>query len=59
MSHMVSTGPGQGPAASEGRLPVTAVWTALVIETGTALVIAASLAGWAHRHFTAADPSGD
>ncbi|MFC4053419.1 hypothetical protein ACFOY4_27350 [Actinomadura syzygii] len=30
---------------------MTAVWTALTIETCTALVIAASLAGWARRRF--------
>ncbi len=30
---------------------MTAVWTALAIETGIALVIAGSLAGWARRHF--------
>ncbi|NVI85947.1 hypothetical protein [Actinomadura sp. BRA 177] len=30
---------------------MTAVWTALAIETGTALVIAGSLAAWARRHF--------
>ncbi|MFI0367769.1 hypothetical protein ACH35V_07805 [Actinomadura sp. 1N219] len=31
---------------------MTVVWTALAIETGAALVVAASLAGWARRHFT-------
>ncbi|WP_255220376.1 hypothetical protein [Actinomadura chibensis] len=36
---------------------MTAVWTALVIETGAALVIAASLAGWSHRRFAAARPA--
>jgi hypothetical protein len=30
---------------------VTTVWTALAIETGIALVIAGSLAAWAHRRF--------
>jgi hypothetical protein len=34
---------------------VTAVWTALAIETGTALVIAGSLAAWARRRFAPAD----
>ena len=53
---LVSIGPPperrqDGPAKPEGRLPVTAVWTALAIETGTALVIAGSLAAWARRHF--------
>ncbi|WP_187437701.1 hypothetical protein [Actinomadura decatromicini] len=35
---------------------MTAVWTALTIETGTALVISASLAGWARRLFATAEP---
>ncbi|NYE16599.1 hypothetical protein BJ999_006895 [Actinomadura citrea] len=30
---------------------MTGVWTALAIETGAALVVAGSLAGWARRHF--------
>ncbi|NYD49933.1 hypothetical protein BJY14_005916 [Actinomadura luteofluorescens] len=30
---------------------MTGVWTALAIETGAALVIAGSLAGWARRRF--------
>jgi hypothetical protein len=34
---------------------VTAVWTALAIETAAALVIAGSLAGWARRHFRRSD----
>ncbi|GAA4231596.1 hypothetical protein GCM10022254_29200 [Actinomadura meridiana] len=40
-----------GPAESEGRLPVAMVWTALAIETGTALVVAGALVGWARRRF--------
>lgn len=32
---------------------MTAVWTALLIETGAALVISATLAGWARRRFAA------
>jgi hypothetical protein len=54
MLYPACTGSGpvqKGPAEPERRPPVTGVWTALAIETGAALVVAGSLAGWARRHF--------
>ncbi|HEV7935884.1 MAG TPA: hypothetical protein VGP70_26665 [Actinomadura sp.] len=33
---------------------MTAVWTALLIETGAALVVCAALATWARRRFAPA-----